>query len=75
MFVYWDTLEDARNTDDKGELLGIALNSWGNCMAGNKPPEYFGIMMTEIGYKLGIIATPDNVMKLAKELYPQEPQS
>lgn len=65
--VIWNTLEEAQSTNDRGALISMALTSWAHCMAGNEPPEYFGEMMVEIGRKLGIANTPDNISKLADE--------
>lgn len=47
-------------------VLTDALNDWGNCMAGAKPPANFGNGMVEVHKLLGG-ASPDYLMKLAKQ--------
>ena len=49
----------------KVAVLADALNDWGCCMAGAKPPENFGHGMVEVGKTLGVTATPTNLMDLA----------
>lgn len=64
--VIWHTLESVKAETNKAKLTAIALDSWANCMAGNKPPEWFGEMMVIIGERLGISPTAENVMAYAK---------
>lgn len=65
--VFWNTVEDAQQAEGEGVLIAMGLTNWANCMAGNKPPEYFGEMMVVIGQKLGIVPTPDNFSTKSKE--------
>ena len=63
----WNTIEDVRNAKTKAEVLAIGLSSWGHCMAGNKPPEHFGMMMIEVGNRLSVSPTPQNLHKKYEE--------
>jgi hypothetical protein len=40
-------------------LVADALLAWGNCMAGNKPPESFGRVLVECGELTGVSQLPD----------------
>jgi len=40
------------------------LSAWGMCMAGNEPPKNFGQAMIKIGKIVGVLATPENLMKV-----------
>ncbi len=42
------------------------LTGWGMCHAGNSPPESFGRGMEKIQNRIGEIATPENLKKLAE---------
>lgn len=66
MNVMWDDIFETKSIEGKSDaqLCGIALSSWGNCAMGEKPPN-FGEVMMAIGYKLGIIVTPENLMTWA----------
>ena len=55
------------------ELLPCAdgLMAWANCMAGNKPVELFGETIVQIGERLGITPTAENLSKYADEHMPK----
>lgn len=59
--------EDIRGLSDS-QICAEGLCGWAICMAGGPPPESFGRVMILIGDKLGIIATPENLSKYAKEM-------
>ena len=58
------------NTREDAALCADALMAWGNCIAGNAPPQKFGEVMAAIGARLGCSMTPEGVMKYAKRKYP-----
>jgi hypothetical protein len=45
--------------------------AWANCMAGNKPVELFGETIVQIGERLGITPTAENLSKYADEHMPK----
>ena len=47
------------------QALADGLSAWGICMAGNKPPQNFGLAMVKIGKIVGVLATPENLMEVA----------
>ena len=49
----------------KERALADGLMAWGICMAGNKPPDNFGLAMVKIGKIVGVLATPENLMEAA----------
>jgi hypothetical protein len=64
--VTWPTIEEIENETSKAAITAMALTAWGNCHAGNKPPEHFGMMMVAVGKKLGISPTDENILRYAK---------
>ena len=48
-------------------LCAIAFEGWACCMAGTKQPDNFGVGMAAISDILGIVCTPDELDKFAKE--------
>jgi len=50
------------------QILAAALNDWGVCAAGNRPPENFGVGMAMVGQKLNVTPTPDKLMELSEIL-------
>ena len=63
----WPTMEEVQKENDRSTLIAIACEAWGNCHL-EKPPAYFGDMMVLIGQKIGDVATPTNIAKLADEI-------
>jgi len=63
--VMWYTKEQIEVETDKAVITAMALVNWGNCHAGNTPPEDFGEGMVIVGQKLGISPT---VMEYSKSL-------
>ena len=49
-------------------ILAACLNDWGCVYAGAEPPKNFGIGIAKASHRLGIVGTPENFKKLAKEL-------
>ena len=56
-------------SDDSDKLCAVAdgLIGWGNCCAGNKPPEGFGKGMVEVSRRIGSSALPENLHALAEK--------
>lgn len=52
----------------KESVLASCLGDWANCMAGNTPPENFGIGMLKASQFLGVSCTPESFMELANQL-------
>lgn len=71
MILTWYTLKDVQEEKDQDVLLAMGLTMWGNCHLEN-PPEDFGMMMVDIGKKLGVVATPENLSKLFEERFGKE---
>lgn len=65
----WDEIFEANSIEGHSDahLCAVALSAWGNCIAGNECHQNFGDVLTAIGYKLNIIATPENLSAWAKE--------
>ena len=51
---------------DEKQLCSIALQGWANCMSGGDVPINFGKGISEIGKKLGINPTVENILRYAK---------
>ena len=64
------TTKDVSNRTD-AHLCADGLVAWALCETGNKPPEYFGEVMVEIGKRLGIAPTGDNLLLIAKKFLPK----
>lgn len=62
-------LIDYPNTrEGKLHAIADALTAWGNTHMGMPMPEKFGEGMAKISFFLGIIALPDDLVKMADEL-------
>lgn len=49
------------------ELCADALMAWGHCHMGNKPPESFGRVLAQVGKRLDISPTDEELIKWSKE--------
>ena len=47
----------------RAELIALGLLVWGNVMAGEDPPPFFGDVMQLIAKRLGISGTPESFME------------
>ena len=65
---HWHTLKDLENETDNRAVVAMGLTMWANCMAGNTPPEYFGMWMVKAGERLGISPLPENFRAEAKKI-------
>ena len=65
--IVWPTMEDVQKENNRSTLISIACIAWGNYYL-EKPPAYFGDIMVLIGQKIGEVATPTNIAKLADEI-------
>lgn len=54
-------------------LVAEASMAWGLCMAGHMPPN-FGEVMAQIGMRLGVVASPQNISRLADEIIASFPK-
>ena len=68
MYIEWPTMEEVQKEDDRNALIAIACTCWGHCSMGYPMPDYFGDMMVLIVQKIGDVATPTNIAKLADEI-------
>lgn len=65
----WPTVFDNGIGQEQNDaaLCAAALQGWGICMSGNIPHSNFGKTMVDIGKRLNILATPEELTKWAKE--------
>ncbi len=59
-------MRDYLKDKSDAELCAEALTAWANCTF-VKPPMSFGFYMAEVGMRLGISPTGDNLMKYSAE--------
>lgn len=52
----------------KAQLVADGLSAWAICMSGGTPIEKFGEVMVEIGARLNISPTSENLMEYSKTM-------
>lgn len=68
-YIYPEVFETGeRKYDDKRLAIADALTGWGNCQAGQTPPENFGKGMVCISKFVGEVLSPDNILEVAEKL-------
>ena len=60
--------EDVTEEHYKASICAKALCDWGNCMAGNRPPQKFGEGMVQVSQLLGVPASLESLMEYADKL-------
>jgi hypothetical protein len=70
IFITGELPKETGNIADAA-LCAEALLTWGLVIAGNEPPEKFGITMALIAEKLGIDGTPESFMELSNKRWPK----
>ena len=60
--------EDVSEEHYKASICAKALGDWGNCMAGNRPPQKFGEGMVQVSQLLGVSASPESLKEYADTL-------
>lgn len=65
----WPEIFQTENLEGKSnpELCADALMAWGHCHMGDEIPESFGRVLVQIGIRLGISPTDEELIKWSKE--------